>query len=176
MRLVIIAIALAALMLSTFGSCQVVHLWDYNVYLDFGGKNVTVEPLKSSSTLDTILRSVTIQGDDGNDYAVVYLYEYGTPQMFDLEDRLWSFMKPRCNMVDVDHATISGMSGFIASGKARVAHGFSKQVCYGGIVSLPSGAVVQKDFVVFGHFNNETLNKHLVKTAKIEYAGKMVEI
>lgn len=176
MRLVIIAIAVTMLMLSTLGSCQVVPLWDYNVYLDFGDRNVTIEPVKSSSSSDDILHSVTIRGDNETDYAIIYIYEYATSQMFDLQDRLWNFMKPRCTMVDVDPATISGMSGFIASGKARVAHGFSKQVCYGGIVSLPSGAIAQKNFVVFGHFNNATLNKHLIKTAKIEYAGKMVKI
>ncbi len=163
-------------MLSTLGSCQVVPLWDYNVYLELGSENITIAPVVSSSSLDTIVHSVTLRGENETDYAILYLYEYAIPQRFDLSDRLWNFMKPRCTMVDVDHATISGMNGFIASGKARVAHGFGKQVCYGGIAALPSGAVAQRDFIVFGHFNNATLNENIVRTAQIEYAGKMVKI
>ncbi len=179
MRLVILVVAVATLMLTAIpaiGAQKVVSLRDYNVSLDFGNKEVTVEPMQSSSTMDTILHSITFKGDNDTDYATVYLYEYQTPQMFDLNDRLWTLMKISCAMVDIKQATVSGMSGFIGTGKARVEHGFSKQVCYGGIAALPSGAVAQRDFAILAHFTDEALNAQLVKTAQIEYTGKIVKI
>jgi len=173
MRLVILAIAVAALMLTTtiipaIGTQKTVSLRDYNVSLDFGDKDVAVEPMHSSSTMDTIQHSITFKGDNETDYATIYLYEYQTPQTLDLKDRLWSFLKSYCTMVDIDQATISGLGGYIGTGNARVSRGFSKQVCYGGIVALPSGAVAQKDFLIMAHFTDKALNERLVKTAQIE--------
>ena len=95
---------------------------------------------------------------------------------FDLRDRLWKLMKSYCTMVDIDSATLSGQDGFLASGYARVKSGFGKQVCYSGIVALPSGAVGQRDFVVLAHFTNASLNEQLVKTMHIDYVGQTVKI
>ncbi|MFB3765762.1 MAG: hypothetical protein ACE14P_11030 [Methanotrichaceae archaeon] len=182
MRLVIsvvLVITAAILILTAMpasGSQEVVSLRDYSVSLDFGNKDVTIEPMHSSSTMDTVLHSITFRGDNETDFATVYLYEYAVPQMFDLQDRLRSFMKSSCTMVDIDPAMVSGMSGYIGTGRARVEHGFSKQICYGGIASLPSGAVGQRDFLIISHFVDEALNEKLVKTAHIEYAGKTVKI
>ncbi len=171
-----LATLLVSIVIPAQGSYQILPLWNYNVSLDFGDKDVTVKPLSVSSSLDTITRSIVVQGENETDYAVVYIHEYTKPQMLDLEDRLWKFMKSYCTMTETDPSEIAGMSGFIATGYARVKHGFGKQVCYGGIAALPSGAVAQRDFAILAHFTNKTLNEQLVKTAKVEYVGKMVTI
>lgn len=174
------ALALTTLLVLTMipvhGSYHVLPLGNYNVSLDFDGKGVTVKPLSVSSSLDTITRSIMVQGENDTDYTIIYIHEYTKPQMLDLEDRLWKFMKTYCTMTETDPGEIAGMSGFIATGYARVKHGFGKQVCYGGIAALPSGAVAQRDFAILAHFTNKTLNEQLVKTAKVEYVGKIVAI
>lgn len=78
-------------------------------------------------------------------------------------------------MPDIDSATIAGQNGFISTGKTRVEHGFGKQVCYSGIAPLPTVGASQRDFIA-GHFTNATLNEQFVKTAKIEFVGKIVKI
>lgn len=171
-----LTILLVLILTPVQGSYQVLPIGNYNVYLDFGDKDITIKPPSASSSLDTITRSVMVKGEDDADYAMIYLHEYTKPQVLDIEDRLWKLMKSYCTMTETDPADIAGMSGFIATGYARVAHGFGKQVCYGGIAALPSGAVAQRDFAILAHFNNESLNEQLVKAAKIEYAGKMVVI
>ncbi len=170
------ALLLAAIMIPAQGSYQALPIGNYNVLLDFEGKEVAVLPVSASSSIDTITRFVMVTGSNDTDYAIVYLYEYTKPQSLDLEDRLWRLMKTYCTMTETDPATIAEMNGYIATGYARVSHGFGKQVCYGGIAALPSSALAQRDFAILAHFNNKTLNEHLVKTAKIEYAGKMVKI
>jgi hypothetical protein len=170
---------LLALLLSinpAMGEYQTVSLRNYNVSLDFGDKEVAMEPMYTSSTRDTILHSITFRGYNRSDYATIYLYEYQVPQTFDLKDRFWKAMKAACTMVDIDPATISGSNGFIGTGYARVSRGFGKQVCYGGIIALPSGTVAKRDFMIMAHFFDEALNEHLVKTVQVEYVGKTVEI
>ena len=157
-------------------SLQTVPMRNYNVTLDFGEKNVVMEPLSSSSTTDSILHSVKFQGSEDNDYAVIYLYEYQTAQSLDLRDRLWKLMKSFCTMVDIDPATLSGQEGFLASGYARVKSGFGKQVCYAGIVALPSSTLGQRDFAIVAHFTNASQNEHLVKTVQVEYVAQTVKI
>jgi hypothetical protein len=178
MKLKVLAftILLALIMSPAYGSYQVLPIGNYNVSLDFAGKDVIIKPPSVSSSIDTITRSITVQGSNETDYAVIYLHEYTKPQMLDLEDRLWKLMKTYCTMTETDPAKIVDLNGFIATGYARVKHGFGKQVCYGGIAALPSGAVAQRDFAVLAHFTNKTLNEQLVKTAKIDYVGKMVTI
>ncbi len=171
-----LAILLVLIMAPVQGSYQALSLGNYNVYMDFGDKDVTIKPPSASSSLDTITRSVMVKGENDTDYAIIYLHEYTKPQILDIEDRLWKLMKTYCTMTETDPADIAGMSGFIATGYARVAHGFGKQVCYGGIAVLPSGALAQRDFAILAHFNNESLNEQLVKTVKVEYVGKMVKI
>lgn len=179
MKLVILVVIAAALMLTTAsasGAEKTVSLRDYNVSLDFGDKDVSIDPMHSGLNGDTVYHYVKFNGENETDYATVYLYEYSTPQTLDLQERLWKFMKPYCTMVDIDQGTVSGMGGFIGKGNARVERGFSKQVCYGGIAALPSGAATRMDFIIMAHFADKALNEQLVKTAKIEFAGKMVKI
>ncbi|HSD56974.1 MAG TPA: hypothetical protein VLB04_02240 [Methanotrichaceae archaeon] len=171
-----LSVLLVLIAIPAQGSTQVLPLWNYNVTLDVGNKDVTVKPLSVSSSLDTITRSIMVQGENETDYTIVYIHEHTKPQMLDLEDRLWKFMKTYCTMTETDPGEIAGMTGFVATGYARVKHGFGKQVCYGGIAALPSGAVAQRDFAILAHFTNKTLNEQLVKTAKVEYVGKMVAI
>lgn len=171
-----LAILLVLIIAPAQGSYQALPIGNYNVYLDFGDKDVTVKPPSISSSLDTITRSIMAKGEDDADYAIIYLYEHTKPQFLDIEDRLWKLMKAYCTMTETDPAEIAGMSGFVATGYARVSHGFGKQVCYGGMAALPSGAIAKRDFAILAHFNNESLNEKLVKTVKVEYAGKMVAI
>ncbi len=178
MKLIALALMILLVLITPLvqGSYQVLSIGNYDVYLDFGNKDVAINPPSASSSLDTITKSVTVKGENDSDYAIVYIHEFTKPQVLDIEDRLWKLMKTYCTMTDTDPAEIAGMEGFIATGYARVAHGFGKQVCYGGIAALPSGAVAQRDFAILAHFNNETLNEQLVKTAKVEFAGKIVAI
>lgn len=174
--ILILSISLVALAMPALGSYQVLPLGNYNVSLDFGGKDVIVNSPSASSNLNTLTRSIFIQGANKTDYAIISIYEYQTPQTFDLKDRLWKLMKSYCTMVDIDPAKISSIDGFMATGYARVLHGFGKQVCYGGIAALPSGAVAQRDFAILAHFDNKTLNEQLVKTVHVEYVGKIIKI
>ncbi len=171
-------IILALLLMSPLPalSSQTVSMRNYNVTLDLGEKNAVMEPLSSSSTMDSILHTIKFRGSGENDYAMIYLYEYQTAQSFDLKDRLWKLMKSYCTMVDIDSATLSGLDGFLASGYARVKSGFGKQVCYSGIVALPSGALGQRDLVVLAHFTNASLNEEMVKTMQVDYVGQTVKI
>ncbi len=52
-------------------SYQVLPIGNYNVYLDFAGKDITIKPVSASSSLDTITRSIMVQGSDDTDFAVV---------------------------------------------------------------------------------------------------------
>jgi hypothetical protein len=82
---------------------------------------------------------------------------------------MWNLMKPVCKRVEIDPGTVAGMSGIVATGEARVEHGFG-HVCRAGMVPLTSGGSSQV-FAVVGHFKNESLNDHLMATARIEYVG-----
>jgi len=169
---VAIMISLLALAAPALANSQMVSMGNYNITLDFGDKDVTAEPKHIDSTLQTILSTITFRGFNQTDYATVYLYDYQVPQTFDLEDRLWKVMKGACTMVEIEEATISGTRGFIGTGYARIPRGFGKQVCYGGIVALPSGAKAQRDFIILAHFYDPELNEKLVKSAQVEYAAK----
>ncbi|MBN1236284.1 MAG: hypothetical protein JW999_09600 [Methanotrichaceae archaeon] len=55
----------------------------------------------------------------------------------------------------------------VAKANARVKHGFGQR-CYGGAAQI-SSAGETRIFAIIAHFQNETLNEHLVRTAIIEH-------
>lgn len=176
-NVICLAALLAFLLVSqALGGYQTIPFRQYNVSVDFGGKNVSIEPLANRSDSDSTSMSTIFRGSNATDWGAIYLFEYGSTPALDLRDRIWKLMKSYCTMPDIDPATIAGQSGFISTGKARVEHGFGKQVCYSGIAPLPTGGTSQRDFVVMGHFTDAKLNEQFVRTAKIEFVGKIVKI
>ncbi len=165
---------MALIMLLAFpcqGAYSIIPIWHYNVSLDFGGKNVTVEQRPAASDINSITRSIFFRGNSTADWGAIYLVNIREPSNIILEDKLRSMLMPSCKRVQINPGTISGISGFIATADARVEHGFGQR-CYGGIVRLaPLGSGELSFFVVIGHFTDESLNAQLVKTARIEYSG-----
>jgi len=171
------AISVLILFISpALGSYQTIQFWQYNVSLDFGGQLVVMDPQPSSSDLYSIIHTTRFTGANESDWGAIYLYEYHGAQPYDAEDRLWMLMKKYCTFPDVDHGTLSGVEGFLATGTGRVPRGFGKQTCYGGLITLPGGAVSRRDFAVFGHFQNETMSEQFVRSARAEYAGPLTRI
>jgi hypothetical protein len=155
---------------SALGEYQVFPLWHYNVSLDFGAKNITVEPQATTSDINTITRGMIFRGDSADDWGAVYLMNKREPVPTVLEDMLRRLMKPTTKAVEVDSGLFAGMSGLIAEGDARVEHGFGQR-CYGAsaIISPPdTGESVT--LTLMAHFKNESLNEYLVRTARVEYA------
>jgi len=175
-RFTLAALALTLFAAPALGTYQVVPFWQYNVTLDFGDKAVTIEAQPSRSDMDSLVHSTIFRGDNESDWGAIYIYEYQNAQTLDLEDRLWRFMKGYCALTETDPGTVCGTNGFVAYGYARVAHGFGKQVCYAGAITLPGAAASQRDFTVFGHFGNAAQNEQFVKTARIEFSGKSFAI
>jgi len=57
----------------------------------------------------------------------------------------------------------------VAEAYARVEHGFG-QLCYGGAAQISiADAGETRIFATIAHIQNESLNEHLVRTARIEH-------
>ncbi|HWQ19093.1 MAG TPA: hypothetical protein VN455_04890 [Methanotrichaceae archaeon] len=170
-KLLALMISLALLILASpaLGSMQKYPLWQYNVSLDLGDKNVTVAPQQTYSELNRVMRSTIFKGDDAYDWGGIYLFEQrqGTERESPA-DLLFGLMKNTCKAIMIDQGTISGQGGLIAKANARVEHGFGQQ-CWGGMVSISTDATgTDQLFAIVGHFSNESLNEQFVKTAKID--------
>ncbi len=166
----LIALSVILLMPSALGDYQVFSLWHYNVSLDFGGKDITVEPQPSTSDINSITRSIIFRGDEANDWGAVYLMNYREPVPIVPEDRLRRMMMPTAKAIEVDSGSVAGVEGMIAEGDARVEHGFGQR-CYGAIAVIsPSGMGEKCILTLIGHFTNESLNRQLIQTARAEYA------
>lgn len=162
-----IMLVLSILAAPALGAPQVVPLGQYNVTLDLGDKAVTAEPKPSASTLSSEIHSTVFRGDGPSDYGTISLYYYETAPISTADERLWGTMKAICRPVRFPNAgTIGDRSGLITTGDAMVAHGFGQR-CYGALVPLPSQGKSLVEFLVIGHFTNETLNEQFVKTARI---------
>lgn len=146
--------------------------WHYNISLDIGDQNVTVEPMTSSSDINSISRHTILRGDSPGDYAALYMFESRAGKGVGMEEQMWYMMKPICKAVRTREGAVGDRAGIIATGDARVDHGFG-QKCYAGMVALSeSGTGSTQYLAVLGHFLNETLNEHLVRTARIQYVGE----
>ncbi len=153
------------------GAYQIVPIWKYNVSLDFGGENVTIEQLPTASNINSITRSFMFRGNSTDDWGAIYLFNIREPSRMVPEDKLRSILMPTCKRIQADHGTISGLKSIIATADARVEHGFGQR-CYGGMATLsPLGVGEVQYLAIIGHFTNESLNENLVKTAKITYTG-----
>lgn len=164
------AISLILLVPSAMGDYQVYSLWHYKISLDFGAKNITAEPPAATSDINSIVRSMIFRGDGEDDWGLAYLITNREPIATVLEDRLRVLLKPSTKAIEVGSGTVAGFSGLIASGDARVEHGFGQR-CYGAaaIISLP-GTGESVTFVLISHFKNESLNEHLVNTVRVDYS------
>lgn len=164
------ALSIILLIPSTLGDYQVFTLWHHNVSLDFGTKNITVEPQATTSDINTITRGMIFRGDSADDWGAVYLMNKREPVPTVLEDMLRRLMKPTTKAIEVDSGLVAGMSGLIAEGDARVEHGFGQR-CYGASAIIsPPGVGESVTLTLIGHFKNESLNEQLIRTARVEYA------
>jgi hypothetical protein len=160
--------ALAGVLISSAAAeNRTIELWNYNVTLDGIGENVTFQPMTASSDVNSIVRSIRFQGQSALDWGVLSLYEHRNPSNIILEDLLRQVMIGSCKAIRANPGSVGNISGMVASADARVEHGFG-QKCWGGAVQAPGGETgVTKAFTILAHFRNETLNEHLVKTARI---------
>ncbi len=166
----LIAIGLLLLIPQAAGDYQVFTLWHYNLSLDFGDKNITVEPQGTTSDINSVTHSMIFRGDRADDWGAAYLSTNREPVAVVLEDRLRRLMMPSTKAIEVDGGQFVGKAGFIGSGDARVEHGFGQR-CYGGAAIIsPPGMGESVAIMLIAHFNNESLNKHLVETARVDYA------
>lgn len=170
---------MALIMLLIFpcqGEYSNISIWHYNAYLDFGGKNVIVEQMPTTSDINSIRHSITFRGDSAADWGAIYLFNFREPLSTVMEEMLRQLMMPSCKAIRVNSGSIGGASGLIATADARVEHGFGQR-CYGGIEVLKSlGTGETNIFAVIGHFTNESLNKQFVKTAMIEYSDDSIKL
>jgi len=151
------------------GAYTNITLWHYNASLDFGGKNVTIGPVSTTSNINSISRSIRIVGDNASDWASVTQYEGRNPTAPGMEEMLWILMKPSCKKVWINKGYMGDRYGLVATGDARVEHGFG-QVCYAGMIPLGTGGDgTNQYFAVLAHFLNETLNEQVVRTARVSY-------
>ncbi|NYT02167.1 MAG: hypothetical protein GKC10_05360 [Methanosarcinales archaeon] len=168
---VLVAIGLMAL-IPAQGAYTNITLWHYNASLDFGEKHITIGPMAVSSDTNSISRSIRITGDNASDWASVTQYEGRNPTAPGMEEMLWILMKPSCKRVWINEDYVGDRYGLVATGDARVEHGFG-QVCYGGMVPLTTGGEgTNQYFAIIAHFLNETLNEQVVRTARLSYAAE----
>ena len=173
-RALIMVAALCAAILPEAGAySQTVALYNYNVTLDGLYQNVTFQPMAVSSNVNSIARSVRFQGESNQDWGAVYLFEHRNPSSVILEDLLRQLMISSCKAVSADPGRIGDLSGMVAKAYARVEHGFG-QLCYGGAAFISGKTTgVTTTFAIVAHFQNESLNEHLVRTARIEHRADL---
>jgi hypothetical protein len=146
---------------------RMIALWNYNVTLDGIGQNITVQPMTVSSDVNSIVRSIRFQGESSQDWGAIYLFDHRAQRGIILEDLLRQIMMPSCKAVSADPGKIGDRTGMMAKAYARVNRGFG-QLCYGGAVQL-SETGGTRVFAIVAHFQNESLNEHLVRAARIEH-------
>ncbi|HUS76198.1 MAG TPA: hypothetical protein VMY43_09350 [Methanothrix sp.] len=167
-KALMVLMALAAIFMpAAEADSRTIALWNYNVTLDGIGQNITVQPMAVSSDVDSIVRSIRFQGESSLDWGTIYLFDHRAPTSIILEDLLRQIMMPSCKAISADPGTIGDRNGMVAKADARVKHGFG-QICYGGAAQISSTGET-RIFAIIAHFQNETLNEHLVKTARIEH-------
>jgi hypothetical protein len=165
-----LAISLTLLIPSALGDYQVFTIWHYNLSLDFGGENVTVEPQATTSDINSITRGMIFRGDRADEWGAAYLSTNREPVPTVLENRLRGLMMPTTKAIEIDAGQFVGTTGLIAAGDARVEHGFGQR-CYGGAAIIsPKGMGETVTVMLIGHFTNESLNKQLIQTARADYA------
>ena len=170
MKAILSILALALAISPAMGYYFTLTLGQYNITLNMGDEDVTVSPQPTKSDMDSITRSIKLQGADEPDWGMIQIFEYHSDAGFDLQDNLRGLLKVYCTFPDVDSGMVAGMGGAVGTGTARVAHGVGKQECYAGAANLPGGGA-RRDIVLFGHFTNQTLNEQFVSDAKVEYVG-----
>ena len=167
-KALMVLMALAAIFIpAAEADSQTIALWNYAVTLDGIGQNITVQPMTVSSDVNGIARSIRFQGKSSQDWGAICLFDHCAASGIILEETLRQVMLPSCKAISADPGTIGERSGVVAKAYARVKRGFG-QLCYGGAVQL-SETGGTRVFAIIAHFQNESLNEHLVKTAQIEH-------
>ena len=168
-KALMILMALAAIFIipAVEADSQTIALWNYAVTLDGIGQDIMVQPMTVSSDVNGIARSIHFQGESNQDWGAIYLFDHFAASGIILEETLRQVMMPSCKAISADPGTIGERSGVVAKAYARVKRGFG-QLCYGGAVQL-SETGGTRVFAIIAHFQNESLNEHLVKTAHIEH-------
>lgn len=163
------ALSIILLVPSAMGDYQVFPLWHYNISLDFGEKNISIEPLEAASDINSIMRGMIFRGDAADDWGSAYLVTNREPVVVVLEAKLRELLMPSMKAVRVNPGTVAGVNGLIAYGDARVEHGFGQR-CYGASAIIsPPDAGESVTFTLIAHFKNESLNEHLAKTVRVDY-------
>lgn len=163
------AISLILLVPSAMGDYQVFSIWNYNISLDFGEKNISVEPQETKSDLNSITRGMLFRGDAADDWGAAYIITNREPTAVVLEAKLRSFLMPSAKAIRVNPGTVAGINGLIAYGDARVEHGFGQR-CYGASAIIsPPDAGESVTFMLLGHFKDESLNEQLVRTVRVDH-------
>lgn len=151
------------------GSCQVLPLDNYNISLDFGGQDiaVTTMPPDYEECVDTGTSYIKLVDKNTNSSSFVYLIKFGALHpISDSEKDLMSILSSMCNNVSIQPY----QDGYISNGSDNL----NGQELWGIVSPLDvEGGKFKSYFAVIASFANETLNEHLVKTAKIQINGTL---
>jgi hypothetical protein len=171
----LLAIALMSIVISApcLANYQIVPVGKYNVSLNFGGEIMEIETSETSFT-DDFAMDMTFIRENGTvltNFGIVYLYDFApsSKRVDDIPSMLErSAIEEFCARTSIDPY----MDGYVQTGLFKV----GGRKCWG--ITMPLDAFEERDFfdkqqtrctkalMIFAFFKNETLNEHLVKTAK----------
>ncbi|MCX5712863.1 MAG: hypothetical protein NTY47_07395 [Candidatus Omnitrophica bacterium] len=172
---ILFAIALISIVISTPGlaNYQIVPVGKCNVSLDFGGEIMEIETSETSFTDDFAMDMTAIheEGTVSTNFGIIYLYDFApsSKRVDDIPSMLEkSVIEAFCARTSIDPY----MDGYVQTGLFKT----GGRKCWG--IAMPLDAFEERDIIdrqqtrctkalmIFAFFKNETLNEHLVKTAK----------
>jgi len=169
MRITIFALAFVILTLVAPVLCdyQVLPIGGYNISLDFGGQNIAIMPIASAyeDCLGVNTDYAKMIDTKTGSSSFVYLFSYSNPRTIrDLKKELYGNMDALCDKMSMQ----SYEQGYISAGSDRN----SGQMFWGMIEPLNlKGDCLNTSIEIIATFENESLNEHLVKTAKCQVAS-----
>ncbi len=157
------ALVIVAVVTPALGSYQIIPLGSHNISLDFGGQNIAVIPMAPDYQDCTGVLTHYIKMVDRNTNSSSFAYLIGHDSLrpiSDLETELDSIMGAMCDRIsDQPYG-----NGYITTGQDRL----GSQALWGVIAPLD---LKNDNFTtcveIVASFKNETLNEHIVKTAKL---------
>ncbi len=164
LRLILTSIfAIMIAVIPALGSYQVIPLGSHNISLDFGGQNIAVIPMAPDyqECMDVSTYYVKMVDRSTNSSSFAYLIGHENPRpISDLEKELASIMGAMCDTMSIQ----SYNDGYLSTGPDRL----GGQAFWGIIAPLyVTGNNFTTCVEIVASFKNETLNEHVVRTAKL---------
>lgn len=171
--LLFIAITSIVIVAPVLAGYQSVPIGKYNLSLDFGGEIMEINTTETMFADDFAMDVTSIHEERtvSTNFGVIYLYDFGpsgTP-VSTLSTMLEnSVMADLCARTHIE----SYLNGYVQTGLFKI----GGRKCWGVAMPLDEytdqykgqvgGQRSTKALMIFAFFKNETLNEHLVKTAK----------